>query len=228
MWTPSRRSSLALGLLVSAAGLCAAVTASSAPPEATAPASAAAAPSGSASPTSASSASATASGSASAAASGALDAGATGPLVRGADPPTATSDLPKNKEWESGKEVMPQREQGKPCKLKLVREWLRFECDGILGATLVGGEPADVKIVAGGGPFTGPDPERGWIADSPLTTPPPKTLITLRLRRGDTKVFSLLSATQDHAPYPFEAHYIAVVWPENREDPTLLISKNVR
>jgi hypothetical protein len=201
-----------LGVFASAAALFAALTASSAPPATSA--------SGDASAT------ATAAGAPSATPSGSAAADSRLPEIRGADIPEGKSDPPKIAEWEAGKRVRPHRRVGGPCKLVVVREWLRIQCDEIIGGTLVAGDPTDVKVVSGGGSFIPPNPEDPRTMDDPLarTDPPAKTLFTMRLRRGETKVFSLLSAYKDYFVRPFEAGYLSVSWPAHREDPVILAS----
>lgn len=206
----SRRTSLAAGLFVLAAGLCAAVTASSAPPATSASGSPSAAPSGTAS----------------AAPSGTAAAVAALPEVRGADIPAERSAPPTKEEWAAGKQVRAHRVVAAPCKFKVVREWLRMECADFIGGSLVGGDPADVSIFAGGGAFVPPDPDAPASTFDPIarTSPPAKTSITMRLSRGDTRVFSLLMALQDYHPLPVEMGYIAVTWPAHRGDPLILSS----
>ena len=80
------------------------------------------------------------------------------PQLRGADIPSEKSPAPKLKDWAAGTRIRPHRRSGGPCKYTVVREWLRIECDGLIGGTLVAGDPTDVTLVAGGGPWIEPDP----------------------------------------------------------------------
>jgi hypothetical protein len=201
MLTSSRRLPLSLGLLVSAAALFAALTASSAPPTATA----SAAPSASAS--------AAPSGSASAAPSGSASAGpAEPPVLRGADIPKETSDAPKPKafgdEWMTiGKAYRTNGKTASVCSLTLVREWLRMRCEGRIGATMFAGDPTGVKIW--------PQDDRGSAVTS----------IILPLRRGETKMFNLIGVEEGYEWNSMgDAEKVAVVWREDKEDPVVLVS----
>lgn len=187
-----RRLSLSLGLVISAGALFAAVTAESAPPDATA----SAAPSASAS---------------------ASNAPPPLPLLRAADIPADASPEPQKKEWETGKQVRPTRYDGAPCTFTLVREWLRVACTRRVGGTLVAGDPADVKIAAFGNPAS--------VLTGMGDTGPGYTSITFRIRRGDTKVFSLMETVWwgYNGAKLVETEKIALVWREGREDPVLLV-----
>ena len=148
------------------------------------------------------------------------------PQLRGADIPSEKSAPPKLKDWAAGTRIRPHRRSGGPCKYTVVREWLRIECDGLIGGTLVAGDPTDVTLVAGGGPWIEPDPNDPTTFQDGLakTKPAAKTLITLRIQRGETKIFSLLAAYAGYFPTPFEMGYVSVSWPAHREDPLLLTS----
>lgn len=191
----SKRTSLPLGLLASAATVCAAVTVSSAQPGPTASASAPSASASAAAP-------------------------AKPPLLRGADIPAEASDAPKikefNDEWSTiGKTVSATREASHPCTFTLVREWLRIRCEGRIGATMFAGDPADVKILAAGGPL---GDERNQ-----------RVTIILRMKRGETKLFSLVGFESGGGYDSFdmmnEQEKISVSWREGREDPLILVSR---
>lgn len=195
-----RRSHVSLGILVSVASLCAAVASSSAQPGPTATASASspasAAPSGSAAP-------------------------AGRRVIRGSLIPAGTSDMPKIKEFDDewstiGKDVVPTREPGGPCIFTLVREWLRIRCERRIGATMFAGDPADVKILPAGGPlFDEKEPEKNQ-----------RVTIFMRVKRGETKLFSLLHFEDGYEWRSLSEHEkISVSWREDQEDPVILVSQ---
>lgn len=142
------------------------------------------------------------------------------PLIRGADIPAETSEVPTTKEWEDAKVVRANQDEKKICSLKVLREWVRFECDHRLGASLVAGDPADVKIWAWGEPGA----ELPW---STTTRVKPKTLFTMRLRRGDAKIYELyeLGWTYEGYTWAEPAEKIAVTWREGKADPVILVQK---
>jgi hypothetical protein len=150
------------------------------------------------------------------------------PLLRGADIPADKSDKPKEKEWASGKKVRPLRDESgypwsksKPCTFTLIREWLRVHCTDRVGANLVAGDKTDVTIIAGGHPF-GSDGD--WWP--PGTRGTPVVLITTRLERNQTRLFSILDVRGlgDYGLAGLDtAESLAIVWREGREDPYIVL-----
>jgi hypothetical protein len=139
------------------------------------------------------------------------------PEIRGADIPAEPSEVPKTPEWAAAKNVRPHRDDKMPCVFSVLRDWLRVECRDRIGAALVAGDPADVKIWAWGDPFASRS-ESGKRPD------PPTTVMTMRLQRGMNKVFQLIRFDAGYEwPSPEASERIAVVWREGRPDPVLLI-----
>jgi len=203
---------LSLGLLTAGALVFAAVSARSQTPLATAPAAA----STSAAASAIESASATATASASASATPAQP-----PLLHGADIPSEPSEIPTTKEWEGARKVRSNGPYQSPCSFTVLREWLRMECAHRIGAALVAGEPADVKIWAWGDVIAGDSGVSG--SDQRAK---PKTLMTMRLRRGDTKIFELFELGWNYSSSWAEpADKLAVMWREGREDPVLIFGR---
>jgi hypothetical protein len=146
------------------------------------------------------------------------------PVPKGADIPAEASDKPKEKEWDTGKKVRPRSDHSaadwltkvKPCTFTMVREWLRIRCIHRVGANLVTGDRADTTIVAGGQNFS----------DNPFTV-----LITTRMKRGETKLFTLLGLKGlgdggGYGGFTFDSDEpIAIVWREGREDPYFLVGR---
>jgi hypothetical protein len=126
------------------------------------------------------------------------------PAPSAADIPAEPSEPVKDaKEWDGAKRVRPAREPKVPCTFRILRDWLRIECEHRAGAGLVAGDPKDVKIWASG----------DVMAESPglddkNRPPPTKAFIQMRLRRGDTKIFQL-------AQVDFGWDWVGVVGAEN-------------
>lgn len=138
------------------------------------------------------------------------------PLLRGADIPAGTSDVPKikefNDEWSTIGKVVRATREAYPCTFTLVREWLRIRCEDRIGATMFAGDPADVRILASGG-YIGDEKNR-------------RVTITMRMRRGETKMFSLVNFEEDYNSRTMnEAEKISVSWRDDREDPLILVSR---
>lgn len=184
----SRRLPLSLGLLASGALLLVALYAHSQPASPSATASAAPSPSGT--------------------------PDASPPFARGAEIPAETSDVPKTNEWETAKVVRANQDRHNLCSLKVLREWVRFECKHRLGAALVAGDPADVKIW-------------GWGELSGSGQNAPRTLMTMRLRRGDAKIFELYELGWTYEGYTWHepAEKLSVMWREGKEDPVIVIQR---
>lgn len=145
------------------------------------------------------------------------------PPLKGSMIPQQPSDKPKDAEWATGQKVKPRRDDsaryaGKDrdglCSFTLVREWLRIQCVNRYGAALMTGEKKDVTIVA---------PPKFFGEGEEVV------VITTRIRRNETQIFTLLGITglSEFGPYggfTFDTDEpIAIVWREGREDPYLLV-----
>jgi hypothetical protein len=155
------------------------------------------------------------------AASGAASAAAAAPVpLRGADIPAETSDVPRPPEWDTARVVQATQDAKKVCTLKALREWLRVECLHRLGAALVAGDPADVKIWAWGRPGA----ELPW-ANTKTLNELPRAIVTTRLRRGDARIFELYKLDWTYEGYTWAepAERIAITWREGKDDPVVIV-----
>jgi hypothetical protein len=132
---------------------------------------------------------------------------ATPKLLAGADIPSEPSPVPAAREWSSARLVKPGRGGTGTCKLWLLREWLKFHCDGYAGAGLVAGDPKGVSVSVN-------------QQDQPLVT----TLV-LPLRRGESKIVTFLG--QESGSYGgvtfHQAAMLSIVWRAGRPDPVLVM-----
>ncbi|MBK8258262.1 MAG: hypothetical protein IPK82_37035 [Polyangiaceae bacterium] len=159
----------------------------------------------------------TASPSGSAAPSPSASASAAAPAtkLKGSDIPTATSDMPVMKqfsdEWTAGRQVLPTEDHSGTCTFTVVREWLRIRCIERLGASMIAGDPTDVKIYSAGSNL--------WEAHGRIAT------IVMRLRKGDNRMFYLINFDEGYDSASLtEAEKIAVYWREDADDPVILMS----
>jgi hypothetical protein len=137
----------------------------------------------------------------------AAPAPATAKLLAGADVPSEPSPVPAAREWSSAKLVKPARGGTGMCKLSLLREWLKFHCDGYAGAGLVAGDPKGVSVSV-------------TQQDQPLVT-----TVVLPLRRGESKIVTFLG--QEFESYGgatfHQAAMLSIVWRAGRPDPVLVM-----
>lgn len=141
--------------------------------------------------------------------------------LRGAPIPAETSEPPATKEWETAPSVLATQEQ-KVCTFKLLREWLRVECLHRLGASLVAGDPRDVKIWGWGKPAV----ELPWHKAATVNDLP-RVIFTMRLRRGDAKIFELLELGWTYEGYTWAepAERLSISWRDGKPDPVLLVHR---
>lgn len=161
-------------------------------------------------------------GSAKAAPAGSASAAAAAAPVplRGADFPAETSDVPRPQDWDTARVVKATQDEKKVCSIKALREWLRFECLHRIGAALVAGDPADLKIWAWGRPAV----ELPWVTAKTVNDLP-RVLFTMRLRRGDARILELYEIDWTYEGYTWAepAEKLAVSWREGQEDPVILV-----
>lgn len=140
--------------------------------------------------------------------------------LAGKDIPAETSDPPKPPEWDTARAIEVTQDRKKVCSVKALREWLRFECLHRLGAALVAGETSDIKIWGWGQPLT----ELPW-RKAATQNDIPRVIFTMRLRRGESKIFELYKLDWTYEGYAWSepAEKIAVAFREGKEDPIILI-----
>lgn len=166
-------------------------------------------------------ASAAPSGSAAASASGSAQAASGPPTVRGADIPKERSDPPKDKkDWDPAKIVSPNSGTGGACIFKVLREWLRIECETRIAGALIAGETTDVKVWSWGDPFV---PLGG--EEAKLRGQMPQTIIVMPLQRGESKIFDLRRIDGGGWDWvgPARAEMISITWRDGSDDPYILV-----
>ncbi|MEZ4313859.1 MAG: hypothetical protein R3F14_38045 [Polyangiaceae bacterium] len=169
------------------------------------------APSGAPPASAASSASATSSASAASSASTAPVAPRT---LLATDVPDTPAPAPPEDDWKQGVRVQPNRGAPGPCTFTVLNGWIRVECTGRMGATLVAGDPTDVKMRAAGNPFE-------WDADV-LT----RVVITSRIQRGKSHIFSLFLLEEGGYGNrtPTDGENLSLTYLEGQSAPLLITS----
>jgi hypothetical protein len=158
------------------------------------------------------------------------DAGAMGetmPLLRGI--PEEKSKSPTLAEWSAATDIGGRFEDASICKLRRVREWLRFRCEGEngLGAELLGGTTTEVAF------FQAVDEGTCTkVADAqPYLVPICKTKVEIvfPLRRGDRRFFQVLrrgdnswSPMTDFWPSVVVAATLSAAWVEDEPSPVVV------
>jgi hypothetical protein len=126
--------------------------------------------------------------------------------VKGADIPADPSPAPTAADWDGARAVSVSHGVVPPCRLSLVREWLRIVCDGSPGAGLVAGDPKSVRV---------------WSLEAE-TDDKLKSGVDLELRRGRSFIVSFLGTAPGYsASSTAEGPLVQIGWREGTADPII-------
>jgi hypothetical protein len=145
-------------------------------------------------------------------------------------PPDEKSKAPALAEWNAATDIGGKFEEASSCKLRRVREWLRFHCEGenFLGAELLGGTTTEVAFFQAVDEGTCTKVALNEQVLAPICKT--KVEIVFPLRRGDRRFFQIVrrgrynswSPMTDFRPMVVVGATLSAAWVEDEPSPVVV------
>jgi hypothetical protein len=148
--------------------------------------------------------------------------------------PEEKSKPPTLAEWNTEKDIGGHFSDGYECKLRRVREWIRFRCEGTngLGAELVAGTPTEISFFRAVEENTCVPPEES-VAMYKATVCKTRVEAVFPIRRGDRRVVQVVAQRDSNSWTPMLGFYpdnfvravISAAWVEDEPSPVVVMKE---